>query len=351
MADRFESALRGALMEANLSQYRDALESAESVAPAFSPRYRRECARMLSDPFGWMKRKLRPLWKMALPTAACILLVMAGGAEAASGSVSNLLAPLYGGARTEIIDRIGKPVGASATADGYTITAEAVIGDRHNLAIVYTLTRDDGEALPERLSFEDYHNSAQIGSGGGILGVSRTDDLPANQARIVAKGDSELLMFWRQAKARFQNLRVSGADEYETLAEGPWELNFTLRYPDTTVNMPLREKLTVYDEFHGEYVISKIQISAFAVQMKLTAPNPDYIHPEKRGANPFENFTVSVRLKNGDEVKLSNSASAHGATDSPTWKASYNGRFPEPLIPSEIESLIICGAEVPVNLE
>ena len=46
MADRFESALRGALMEANLSQYHDALESAERVTPALSPRYRRECMRM-----------------------------------------------------------------------------------------------------------------------------------------------------------------------------------------------------------------------------------------------------------------------------------------------------------------
>ena len=296
------------------------------------------------------RQKARIRWGLI---AACILLVMAGGAEAASGSVSNLLAPIYGGARTEIIDRIGKPVGASATADGYTITAEAVIGDRHNLAIVYTLTRDDGEALPERLSFEEYYNSAQIGSGGGIFGVSRADDLPANQARIVAKGDSEFLMFRRQAKVRFQNLCTPGAEEYEyeLIAEGPWELNFTLRYPDTTVNMPLREKLTVYDEFRGEYVISKIQISAFAVQMKLTAPNPDYIHPEKRGSNPFENFTVSVRLKDGDEVKLSNSANAHGTTDSPTLKASYNGRFPEPLAPSEIESLIICGTEIPVNLK
>ena len=187
---------------------------------------------------------------------------------------------------------------------------------------------------------------------GGIFGVSRSDDLPANQARIVADGDSELLMFWHQAKVRFQNLRSPGAEEheYEVIAEGPWELNFTLRYPDTTVNMPLREKLTVYDEFHGEYVISKIQISAFAVQMKLTVPNPDYIHPEKRGANPFENFTVSARLKDGNAVKLSNSANAHGTMDSPTLKASYNGRFPEPLEPLEIESLIICGTEVPVNL-
>lgn len=90
MADRFESALRGALMEANLSQYRDVLESAESMAPAFSPRYRRECARMLSDPFGWMRRNPRPLWKTALRNAACILLaslIALGALMAASPTV------------------------------------------------------------------------------------------------------------------------------------------------------------------------------------------------------------------------------------------------------------------------
>lgn len=296
-------------------------------------------------------RNVRIKWGLV---AACVPLMVMGWAEAASGSVSNLLAPVCGGARTEIIDYIGRPVGASVTAEGYTITAEAVMGDRQNLAVVYTLTRDDGEPLPERLEFEEYCNSAQAGSGGGIFGVSQSDDLPENQARIVADGDSEFLLFWHQAKVRFRNLRTpgEGEHEYETIAEGPWELNFTLRYPDTTVNVPLDGKLVVRDAENREYIISKIQVSAFAVQMKLTAPNPDYLQPERRGAaSLLKDFPVSVRLRNGDELKPQLSASTHGNVDEPTLKVCYNGRFPEPITPSEMESLIICGAEIPIEIK
>lgn len=87
MTDRFESALRKALTEANLSQCREIWENMGAV-PTFSPRYRRERARMLSDPFGWMRRKLRPLWKTALRNVACILLasLLALGALMAASS-------------------------------------------------------------------------------------------------------------------------------------------------------------------------------------------------------------------------------------------------------------------------
>lgn len=40
---------------------------------------------------------------------------------------------------------------ASVTVNGYTLTADAVIGDRYNIANVYTLTRDDGQPSGERL--------------------------------------------------------------------------------------------------------------------------------------------------------------------------------------------------------
>ena len=96
-------------------------------------------------------RQQRPRRRLprGLTAAACVALVLLATltVEAQSGAVSSLLAPLFGGTRTEIVDHIGSPIGASVSADGYTITADAIIGDRYNLAVVYTLTRDDGQPL------------------------------------------------------------------------------------------------------------------------------------------------------------------------------------------------------------
>lgn len=76
MAEKsFDEVLRQALLDANWRQWQPLWEGAEE--PAFSPDYRRWRMRLLSDPFGWVKKRLRPLWARVLRTAACLLLASA----------------------------------------------------------------------------------------------------------------------------------------------------------------------------------------------------------------------------------------------------------------------------------
>lgn len=76
MAEKsFDALLRQALLEANWREYHSAWEEAED--PAFSPAYLRWRTRLLADPFGWMKKRLRPLWAKVLRTVACLVLVSA----------------------------------------------------------------------------------------------------------------------------------------------------------------------------------------------------------------------------------------------------------------------------------
>ena len=42
--------------------------------------------------------------------------------------------------------KIGKPLGVSDTDAGITVTADAILGDEHNLNVVFTLTKDDGSS-------------------------------------------------------------------------------------------------------------------------------------------------------------------------------------------------------------
>lgn len=90
MMRSFDAFLRGALIEANLVQYQSVLENADSTEPDFSPRYRRERTRLLSDPVGWVRRRGRPLWKRVMRNVACILLACSlalGGLMAVSPTV------------------------------------------------------------------------------------------------------------------------------------------------------------------------------------------------------------------------------------------------------------------------
>ena len=81
--------------------------------------------------------------------AAAAVLVLAVGTAGATGilrSAAEVFSPLFGGApaQTEIIDKIGYPVGASDTDNGVTVTADAVMGDAYNAAVVFTFRTDDG---------------------------------------------------------------------------------------------------------------------------------------------------------------------------------------------------------------
>lgn len=71
----FDSRLRDGLMDANLLDYASVLGPAGG--PDLSPRLLRERTRLLADPFGWARRRGRPLWKRAARTAACAALACA----------------------------------------------------------------------------------------------------------------------------------------------------------------------------------------------------------------------------------------------------------------------------------
>lgn len=100
------------------------------------------------------KRKLE--FRKWISLAACFILILSVAltAEAANGTVSNLLAPIFGGAQTEITDKIGVPIGASTSVSGYTLTVDALIGDRYSVMIAYTLSRDDGQPIPDNIEFQ-----------------------------------------------------------------------------------------------------------------------------------------------------------------------------------------------------
>ena len=61
---------------------------------------------------------------------------------------SDMLSDIFDGpvSQTEIIDRIGRPVGASCSNNGVTVTADAIMGDKDMVTIAYTLTFDDPAA-------------------------------------------------------------------------------------------------------------------------------------------------------------------------------------------------------------
>lgn len=286
------------------------------------------------------RSKKKTVWLKWSAIAAC-LAVLVASAEASSGLVSNLLAPLYGGAQTELVDSIGVPVGASATVAGYTLTADAIIGDRYNCAIVYALRREDGQPLPEMLGFDKYTNSAREGVGGGNIECRRSED--GLKYHIIERWASKDGVR-RYAKVAFTNLICHDGGNETILAEGTWELRFTVRYKDTTVKLPVDE-LSVTDSKGYSYQIHDIYLSPIGIYMDLTSPVSSngadlFDRPFDR---PMVNFHVSVILAEDSRIDLVDTncgvSTEYGAD---IKDVHYGAIFDQPIPKDSIKALVIC---------
>ncbi len=272
--------------------------------------------------------------------AACFVLIfsIAVTAEGSSGSVSNLLAPLFGMALTEIVDGIGRPVGVSATAEGYTLTADAIIGDRYNVAIVFTLSREDGGPLPEagRLQFKEREYFGRRGSGGGYWTASQRGEDPG-KVSFVYCWKSEAKQLGRYWGACFSQLVLEGEDGQEQLlAEGPWELEFTMRYQDSSVKLPLKN-LEVTMPLGTVCLVKRILLSPVGISLDMKVRN--YQKAD------FGKFTVTLRMKDGTLFSKEGGQSGHFNLEDGTGRIAFRHMFEEPILVEDVVALILCGQE------
>jgi len=286
-------------------------------------------------------------WKpLVAAVLVVVLLAIPVSAEVVNGYVSNLLAPLFGGAQTEIVDKIGKPIGATVTADGYTLTADAVIGDQYNVAIVYTLSRDDGQPIPEGTHFAEWDTDIIWGaSGGGSLTQVKNEEDPS-KLHFIESWSRESPLIGRYVSAYFSGLEIYNENgEDIPIADGPWELKYTLRYEDTSVNVPVNA-LKVTDASGEKYQINKILISNVGLRLDGVLFDPQW-----REEPPFRDFVVSVRTKDGTITLLDDTNGGAGYSfGDKTAKFHFNAMFEIPFELKEIEALIICGTEHSVSI-
>ncbi len=301
------------------------------------------------------KRKItnqRLLFKKHAALAALFVMVLSlaipVGAEFQNGYVSNLLAPLYGGAQTEIVDQIGRPVNASVTVGEYTLSANAVIGDKYHMAIVYSLTRTDGGQIEKELSFENYSNTAKRGTWGGTYRFHLSEDKTV--LYIVEEWTAaNRLRLNRSATATFTNLMWydEAQDKKVLLEKGSWELKFTIRYEDSSIQIPANDTM-VKDGSDKTYTIHSIIVSPIGMHMDLTAPNRTkfFAHDE----TPYQDFTVSLILRDGREINLEDrNIASHGDMEDDNHDANFGARFDEPIPLEQMQEIVICGISFPFS--
>ena len=295
-----------------------------------------------------LHRRQRPFLRtLAAACIALVLLALPVGAEMKNGYVSNLLAPLYGGSQTEIVDSIGVPLDACVTVGDYTLKADAVIGDRYNLTIVYSLTHVEGKTLSEWTRFDGW-KSQGVRRNSGYLSHQLSEDGKTMHLMERLTGNQRLFLFKRDFQVDFTDLIIWDPETAvaHPLQEGHWQLRFTIRYEDTTETV-WRGRKAVTDQNGGVFTIRKIELSPVGMHMDFDFPSC-YFDDLDKG---HEAFRVRVLLKDGTIVPIEDfGMGGHGKTNGETWDYNFRAMFDLPIPQENIRSILICDTQFPIIL-
>lgn len=285
-------------MTTNSNDYRHALEhisftdnAKQHMANSIAQSVASSDAATAQSNFNGTRRKpriarhpVRTVARIAAVTAVLAIVIGGAGTAMATGVLplpSDMLSDIFDGpaSQTEIIDRIGRPVGASCSNNGVTVTADAIMGDKDMVTIAYTLTFDDPAAL-KKLS-EPGENGTIAGSVDGNVYVDGEHG-GQGQSWLIDKNpnDSSIQYFaqfsvespglmGRTVRTHINSLVVPRAGkelpEYKKILTGPWDLKFQLNYEDTSVTIPARKSVN----FNGtKATIQEATVSCVGVSVR-----------------------------------------------------------------------------------
>ncbi len=304
----------------------------------------------------------RPVFRAVL-IAACftVALAVTAGATGVLHSAAEVLSPIFGGApaQTEVIDKIGYPVEAGDTDHGVTITADAIMGDAYNAAIVFTITRDDGTALlpagTEDTTLLVRGNGADLNILGGTHGSSwfvdadPTDDT----VQMVQTISADTPLNDCTATAEFNNIyrwdEASG--ESVPVLEGHWKFRFDVKYEDASVTLGSGE---TFAQNGMTYTIDAITLSPVALKVDYTVDHQvqwsnsgsgqQSQEDARESARYFESVEILLTKKDGTVLDLSDAGGSISPKDGIT--VCSKGTVFQEILPLEDLSSISVGGVV-----
>lgn len=195
----------------------------------------------------------------AVGIAAALVLSIGAGASGVLKSASEVFAGVFGPtADTEIIDQIGRPIGASDTVNGVTVTADAILFDGYNYLISYTLEKEDGSSFdctknPDTGLYDLYWKRSDSTIGRGVDGASGSsyfyDENPSDNAiqYVETMSYNDAVQTGDTVKITLGDLCVLNSENGEptTIAKGAWRLKFQLEAGNSAVELPAGQNIDV----------------------------------------------------------------------------------------------------------
>lgn len=318
------------------------------------------------------RRRTRRWARVAAGLALALVLGGGGTVAVAAGVLPNpadVLSDVFGGApaQTELLNEVGRPIGASATSNGVTVTAEAVVGDRSNFTVVYDVEFDDpsvlegiepGEngTLPLVATTTRYVDGVKGGGGGSWFFDADPGDGTIQYAETMGFTTwNGAGIIGRTMRFSMSEIRTYGAEGgYTTLATGDWGLKFEMNYVDTTVDLPAGQETTWQG---ADVTIDAVAVSSVGVTVDYTierqigdlGPSGRLSDEAQAKQDAVLGLPVTVTFADGTTFDATN-ANTHAeeqndGTSAVTKTVTYDRIIAE----GDIVSVIVGDVEIPVS--
>lgn len=302
----------------------------------------------------------------AVGVAAALVLSIGAGATGVLKSASEAFAGVFGPtADTEVIDAIGRPIGASDTENGVTVTADAILFDGYNYLISYTLEKEDGSSFGVKtnpdtglldLLWEDSTTDVGVHSGGFIGSSWFYDENPDDNAiqYVETMSYDDVVKSGSTAKITLKNLRDFSEDNQNpvSLVDGTWHLKFKLDAENCSKELPAGQQVSINGK---SAVLDKLVLSPIGYNLSYTVDDEVQFEDAESGEAPsshrdnWEAFTGEqfITLKDGTTIDLASGGSMD-PEDGKTY-CTRQGTFERILPLEDMASLTIGGVTIPIE--
>jgi len=170
----------------------------------------------------------------------------------------------------EALGTSGDPLGISQTAGDVTITLQGVIGGKSTAYLLYDVELPEDKKFPENDLY--YFGSERlVPEKAGSYGyhselMSKEENILHFCLDISGKENlsgQQMLFTLETLKAVDEN-----TEEVSVIAEGPWKFEFPMEYSDTSVKIPLENKISPWAD--RAITITEMSISPISIHLKCS---------------------------------------------------------------------------------
>lgn len=299
-------------------------------------------------------RANRYLRTAAVAAVLAAALTVTAGAAGVLRPVSESLAALFhmDAAETQIVDKIGRPVDASDTDNGLTITADSVIGDKNNVCIVYTLEWEDGKE-PEgirvsengnlMMGFESY--DVELENCKAWHGGWRFLDPEPGDGKItyVEKICPDQPLNGQTLTEKLGGLYIADQDGKPVVkTKGSWKLKFDLEYEDVGVELAKEDQAgKTFLQEGAECTVESLYLSPVGYQVEWTLPKAGNEELLER-SNRLLQVPLSINLIDGTVLELK-PGGASMYPEEEIARAQMSDILPRILPLDQVESVTVAG--------